>query len=246
MKIQTSKNYREFRFLKGNRPLVPSKIKKLIESVNSGLNLFEYSPILVNAEMFVIDGQHRLEACKKLGLPVYYCVVPKISLLQIAQLNATATRWKTSDFFNCFIQTGNKDYEILQLFQDKYSLSTNTAVQLLMNGSLNEGGTGSHLFKEGKFKVAHQEKAEKIMRSVNDYSKVADDQILKNRSFIKAIQMLLSSSDYKHGEVIEKLNSKKNMVQMKGNYKDFIFHIEELFNRGNSIRRIIYNNGKNK
>lgn len=240
MKINTEKNYKAFKFLKGNRPIVPAKVKKLIDAVQSGLNLFEYCPVLVNNEMFVIDGQHRLEACKKLGFPVYYAVVPGVTLQQIATINSAQTRWKTSDFFNCFIQTGNKDYSILQLFQDKYGLSTNIAVQLLMNGGVHEGGSGSEIFKEGKFRVVHQERAEKLMRAVNQYQDVAPDEFLKNRSFIKAIQTLLASPDYDHQAVVEKLKQRGATLIKKSNYKEYIYHIEEMFNRGNKHRQIIY------
>lgn len=244
MKIEIEKNYKLFKTMKGNRPLVNNKVARLVESVQNGLNLFPYCPILVNQEMFIVDGQHRLAACKKLNLPVYYVVVPKITLLQIAQLNAAATRWKASDFFNCFIETGNKDYEVLQLFQTKYGLSVSVATALLMNGSLNGGGGLSQTFKEGRFKVVHQGKAEKIMKAVNDYSPVTDDDVLKDARFIRAIELLLTSELYDHKEIIAKLVTRKSLVQRKLNYKEYIFHIEELFNRGNSVRRIIYDNKK--
>jgi hypothetical protein len=244
MKILTETNYKAFKFLKGNRPIIPAKIKRLIDALQSGLNLFPYAPIMVNDDMYVIDGQHRLKACEKMKLPVYYVVVPKISLVQIAQLNATATRWKTSDFFNCFIETGNKDYKTLQMFQDKYDLSINIAVQLLMNGSLNEGGTGSETFKEGKFAVRHLEKAEKIMKHVMDYEPICEEKALKHRSFIRAVQLLMASPEYNHKEVVEKLKQKKLLILTKGNHREYIYHIEELYNKGASIRKIIYKSAK--
>lgn len=226
--------------MKGNRPIVPSKVKKLVQTVKAGLNLFEYCPVLVNTDMFVIDGQHRLQACKEMGLPVYYTVVPNVTLLQIASINSAQTRWKTDDFFNCFIETGNKDYGVLQLFKDKYNLSTNVAVQLLMNGGINEGGSGSESFKEGKFRVIHQDKAEKLMRAVTHYQDVVPEHFLKNRSFIKAIQVLLTSPDYPHSSVVEKLKARGAMLIQKANYKEFIYHIEEMYNRGNKHHQIIY------
>lgn len=246
MKILTETNYKAFRFLKGNKPVVNAKIKHLIDAVQNGLNLFPFAPIMVNEDMYVIDGQHRLKACEKMKLPVYYVVVPKITLVQIAQLNATATRWKTSDFFNCFIETGNKDYKTLELFQTKYSLSTNVAVQLLMNGGLTEGGTGSETFKEGKFAVRHAEKAEKIMKTVLGYTDVAEEKVLRHRSFIRAIQLLMASAEYQHNEVVEKLKQKRLLVQLKSNHREYIYHIEELYNKGASIRKIIYKSAKNK
>lgn len=241
-KIEKTTDYKQFKFIKGNRPLVPSKVKSLINSFEGGINLFPYCPVLVNERMMVIDGQHRLEVCKKKALPVYYMIVKDFSLPQIAHLNAISTKWKTSDFFNCFIESGNKDYQTLQFFVDKYTLGINIACQLLMNGSLNEGGGYiSDAFKNGMFKVEHQEKAEKIMKNVTAYSKlVEDDGILKDRAFIKAINMLMQSNTYSTKDVVEKLTAKSSRIQKKYNHKEYIFHLEELYNKGTHKRIVLW------
>ncbi|MHB1108577.1 MAG: hypothetical protein ACYCZ2_19645, partial [Lutibacter sp.] len=119
--IKTTSDYKLFRHLKGNRQIVKNKITNLQKSYENGLNLFPFCPILVNKDKYVIDGQHRLETCKLLKIPVYYMVIDNFTLLQIAQLNAISTKWKMSDYFNCFIENGNSDYRILEMFKDKYS-----------------------------------------------------------------------------------------------------------------------------
>ena len=246
VKINMNYNYKMFKFIKGNRPLVATKVKKLIADYESGLDLFPYCPILINKDNYVIDGQHRLEACKKLKLPVYFIIIPQVTILQIAQMNATATRWKASDFFNCFIETGNPDYTTLQLFKEKYSLSINQAVSLLMFGVAAGGGSPAEQFRTGKFVVNHAERANKIMKAVNDYNQVADKQILTDRDFIRCIQVLLSSDLYKHKDVVEKLNRIKCKIEKKASYKDYIFQIEALFNTKNSKRQVLYQSSKSK
>lgn len=243
MKVIKETIYSKFKFIVGNRPIVASKVNKLIETVTGGLNLFEYCPILVNEDMYVIDGQHRLEACRKMKLPVYYCVVHKITLNQIAKLNSSQNKWSMNDFFNCFIQTGIKDYKLLKTFRDKYDITTGNAAQLMMYGTVNDGGGSvSEYFRDGLFKVQKSETAEKIMKAVYDYQNIADLKILKNRNFIRAIQELLLSKDYNHEEVVNKLNLRKSVISKKSNFKEYAYHIEELFNRGNTNRRIIYTN----
>lgn len=246
-KIEMTYNYKQFKFIKGNRPLVTSKVTKLVKSYNGGLNLFPYCPILINNDFYVIDGQHRLEACKRLNISVYYIVIPEVTLQQIAELNATATRWKVSDFFNCFIQTGNQDYVTLQTFKDRFGLSINTALQLLMVGSCKEGGGHcGEAFRLGQFKINHLERANKIMKHVFDYREVASPEALSDRNFIIAIQVLLSSPLYKHKEMIQRLTAKKLNIVKKYNYKEYIYHMEELFNRNNSKRYFIYEAPKQK
>jgi hypothetical protein len=246
VKVVKENTYSKFKFIVGNRPIVAAKVSKLVDVVTGGLNLFEYCPILVNKDMYVIDGQHRLEACKRMKLPVYYCVVEKITLNQIAKINSSQNKWNMNDFFNCFIQTGIKDYKTLKEFKEKYDISTGIAAQLLMYGTVNDAGGGSvsEDFREGLFRIQKRESAEKIMKTAYDYQNVADLSIIKNRNFLRAIQELLRSKEYNHQEVIDKLNLRKSVISKKSNFKEYAYQIEELFNRGNSNRRIIYKSSK--
>ena len=237
--IKVTENYNQFRFIKGNRPIVKIKIKNLITSYDKGLNLFPYCPILVNEQNYVIDGQHRLETCKKLEIPVYYCVVPNFSLHQIAEINCTVTKWAMKDYLNCYIETGSPDYKTLSFFRDKYDLSVNVAIALLGNGTVRDGGgTGVEKFKSGQFKVVHGEKAERVMKHVMDYIDFFPK--VNDRTFIIAIQMLLASKSYNHKEVVDKLRQYKSKIEPQKTYKDYIQHIEVLFNHRNSKRKIIY------
>lgn len=246
--IKTTSDYKLFRHLKGNRQIVKNKIENLRKSYESGLNLFPFCPILVNKDSYVIDGQHRLEICKLLKIPVYYMVIENFTLLQIAQLNAISTKWKMSDYFNCFIENGNSDYKTLQLFMSKYSISMSVAAQLLMNGSVMDQGGGGHIqdaFKNGIFKVKFQQKAENVMKFVFAYQNIVEDEaLLKDIKFIKAIQLLSVSELYIHTQVVDKLTKNKSMIQKKWNVKEFIYHIEELFNKGNQNRYFIYQKAK--
>lgn len=40
------------------------------------MDLTMYSPIIVSEDFRIIDGQHRFEACKELGFPIYFLVMP--------------------------------------------------------------------------------------------------------------------------------------------------------------------------
>jgi hypothetical protein len=237
--VLSTEKYDTFKFIKGNRPIVRTKITNLIASYEKGLNLFPYCPVLVNESLYVIDGQHRYEVCKRLGLPVYYCIVPDFTLHQIAEINSAVTKWSMKDYLNCYIETGATDYKTLSLFKDKYGISVNVAIGLLANGSVRDGGGHSvDKFKEGLFKVVHQERAEKIMKHVTDYSEIFPG--IHDRNFIVAVQMLLASKHYNHKEVVDKLHSLKSKIEKQESYKDYILHLEALFNHKNYKRKIIY------
>lgn len=238
--IYTEDNfYRKFRIIRGNRDISKVKIKKIKKSYENGTNLFPYCPILVNEEFQIIDGQHRYMVCKELRLPIYYIVIPSMELKNIAEINSNTDKWKVSDFLKCYIEQGNTNYQELLLFKDKYSLVIGVAASLLMDGTSREGTSGViEKFRNGEFKVAHRKKAEELMKLVSDYEDVCD--LLNDRSFIRAIEMLSKSEAYNHAEVVEKLKKSKAKIEKQKNYKQYIIHIENLFNSGKSKRYIIY------
>lgn len=67
-----TRDYSIFKKLPGNREV--SIESGLIDSMQSNGYLKQY-PILVDSEMRIIDGQHRLIAAKELNLPVSYELV---------------------------------------------------------------------------------------------------------------------------------------------------------------------------
>lgn len=64
--VEETTDYGMFNFMKGNRSVNPFNLKRITESMRERCL---FSPILVNDNMEIIDGQHRFLAQKDLGLP---------------------------------------------------------------------------------------------------------------------------------------------------------------------------------
>ena len=74
VKVKVTDEYNIFTFAEGNRAINPAQVKNLIKSIEN-IGLIP-TPIVVNEKMQILDGQHRVEACRQLKMPVYYIVVP--------------------------------------------------------------------------------------------------------------------------------------------------------------------------
>lgn len=70
-KIQTTSDYSIFKHVGFNREKNKNHIESLKKIITKE-NLLHLHPILVNNKMEVVDGQHRLEAAKELGLEIFY------------------------------------------------------------------------------------------------------------------------------------------------------------------------------
>jgi len=238
-KILYTEEYGMFHFLKGNRDLNEQKVNRIIEDVKSGMDFFKYNPINVNEQYFIIDGQHRFVASKMLKKPVYFVIVPNVSLQQVAKLNNNQSRWKTVDFLNCYIDANvnREDYQYLSEYLKQWKIPISTAINLLMYGRVSAGGN-TDAFREGEFKVNFKDLAINIAYKSTDYKPYCAE--YRSRTFLQAIEVLVKSEKYDHIKVISKLDKHELKIEKKSNYKDYLSQIEELYNYRNSIRQVIY------
>src|SRR5580693_9488423 len=107
--MEKTKNYELFLKHDSNRELVENNVTKIMKSIETR-NLLEFRPILVNEKMQIIDGQHRLEAAKRLGIEVYYQIMKKPPAETMLLLNTNQKRWTTNDYLNYFCEEWNGQY----------------------------------------------------------------------------------------------------------------------------------------
>lgn len=97
-----------FKTLKANREVGESRKQMLIKSIDQ--NGYLTSPIIVNERFEVIDGQGRLAACKELGSPIDYMIVPGAGIKECMVLNMNTKNWRTIDFIESYAEQGSQDY----------------------------------------------------------------------------------------------------------------------------------------
>ncbi len=97
--IESTENYTLFKTIDGNRKVRSAHVKKLKESIVIDPRTILFAPILVNEKYQVIDGQHRLEAIKQLGLPVYFIRHKGLGLDIVQKLNSNAKQWQPIDYW---------------------------------------------------------------------------------------------------------------------------------------------------
>lgn len=132
MKIQATTNYSIFRPFPGNRAIKEIHVRRLIASIQNDNDLASH-PIIVDMDYRVVDGQHRLEAAKRLKVPIFYIINKKATADQIIKNNDCKLSWTLPDKFNYWIQYGNDDY--VQLKRIANDLGMTLDVILLYNES---------------------------------------------------------------------------------------------------------------
>jgi hypothetical protein len=90
-----------FKKLPGNRGVNIGHVQQLISSIQNE-NLLKARPILVNENLEIVDGQHRLEAAKILQVPIFYEVVEGLAIKDVARVNSYQKNWRLESFLDLY------------------------------------------------------------------------------------------------------------------------------------------------
>lgn len=133
--IKSTKDYSLFKLRNDNREhgINKTHLDYLIEKIKLR-NLLDLNPIIVNEDFEVINGQHRLEAAKRLNLPIYYRVIEKCSAKDIIDLNFSKS-WTMSDYLHFYCENNYEEYIKLKEFIYKSRLTLKVALNLSQGNS---------------------------------------------------------------------------------------------------------------
>lgn len=116
-KVYRTSDLSIFKQIDGNRVPNLQHVKRLSESIR--VYGMKCNPILVNEQMEVIDGQHRLMAAKQADSFVYYIVIQGYSLSEVHTLNLNQKNWTKKDFMEGYANMGVESYIKLKKFVEK-------------------------------------------------------------------------------------------------------------------------------
>lgn len=182
-------DYDAFKRVLGNRKVLEDRVSKILASFDK----IGYIPvpIIVNEKFEVIDGQGRLEACKRRGLPVNFIIRPGLKIDDCIVMNINATPWNLMDYIECYAETGKESYQwMVKLFNEMFEehgkkcVTVNNMCTVLFNtkkapGTAIKNGrlnVNEEMYNKGKeclefvFSVMDYYKENKVRLKSNDMS----------------------------------------------------------------------------
>lgn len=153
IKVFCTKDYSKFNKLKGNREL--KSVNKIIKSVMEVGYI--PNPLLCNEKLEVIDGQNRLEAFKRLGLPIYYYCMEGLSLKEAQSLNMGQSNWNTENFVCSYASEGKQSYVFLLALFEEFKPISFIEIAAISKNEVTKNGFGSSAIKNGSFEMSKAE-----------------------------------------------------------------------------------------
>lgn len=118
LKTYITRDYSVFKYLSGNRDINLHNVNNIVKNVLE--NGLLPTIVIVNENMEVIDGQHRIEAFKQLNLPVEFQIRKGLGLKDCIAYNVSSKKWETVDYIKSYAERGIDDYITLKKCIDEY------------------------------------------------------------------------------------------------------------------------------
>lgn len=207
--IQQTKDYSIFKKMEGNRHLDRFHLKKLSSAIQKD-NQLNVHPIIVNSDFYVIDGQHRLEAAKSLGLEIFYIQSETVTDLHVIYGNVNQKSFEVENYIDYFaIKEKNAVYIQLKGMLNSSGLRPKALLTLIL------GVVSPNILdflKTGKFQFPSNEDPKKIMDFYFDLLAYVKDKRIKpvsmftNHNFTRALRWLFNTTGFESAIFFRKLD----------------------------------------
>lgn len=220
-------DYSQFVYRQGNRRISEGHIKRLINEIQD-IGYVKSRPVMVTKNMEIIDGQHRFEACKRLGLPIYYEIedgdIDKIML----SLNRSQSIWRLQDYVDHYASKGLECYQTIVQFEKEFKLGISNNLTIINGGSV-----PVKKIKDGELIQVNRKYIEiaKYILKCKEYLP-----FYKNKKFVEAVTFLFARANDKDRD---RLLKKIGIVQQQVNSSDYLRIFENLINKNRQIKNKI-------
>lgn len=233
--IYKTNDYNKFTNILGNRDLKERNYRKLLNSMREKQLLI---PILVNEKFEIIDGMHRFESAKTLGLPVYYYIVEGYNIEDVKKANLVSCNWGIDDYLTMFIKLNKAEYNKFQDLKLKFKLSTSQIIEIISTLENKSSKELKYIFQDGSFEFGNYLEVLNFFNSLNDFNEF---RYYRTRPFVKAFLKLYTNTDYSHKIMQDKLRRLSSKLEKKFTYPDYLsLLVNDIYTYGSSKIKLRY------
>lgn len=225
--VYSTSSYDDFKLVDANRAVDERVVRKIMDSM---LIRVEHAPILVNEHGEVMDGQHRLEAYRRLKYPITFELIAGLKVENIRRLNAIQKEWKIMDHLHAGAVENEISYKWMHNFCNVHKIQPSTAI-VLLKGSAAYTVTVANQIRAGNFVCTKEERANAaermaILEKFRGYSKAA------SKNFAHALVRVLEHPQVSVHKLVTSFLSryKQTLAGIAGSYENYMFQLQEMYN----------------
>lgn len=225
-KIYESTDYSIFKRLEGNRSITAARAKKIRKSIVE--NGYIFSPIAVNENMEVIDGQGRLEALSELGLPIHYYIIRGAGREQCITLNVYGTSWSINDYIKSYAECGIEDYKFLGSLMACHPSFNLKVIVYAITGK----ECADRYIKGGDFRCSREEflAADRVLEKCQRVQAAISTIPGSPSNVYRAYIFALTHCDIDEERMVACLERNKGTIQRIGTMKEALEMLSDIYN----------------
>jgi hypothetical protein len=250
--IHETTDYDKFSFDPSNRPINYGHLRKLTEAIQEK-NLLAEFPIVVDPDMIVRDGQHRLRAAQALGVPIFYIISVSLERSDVPKINNTNLHWTINDNLHTYIARGYPEYEALRKFTRDYPgiHLSDAAVLCYRNGDnhsyVKMSNEMKKIFSDGNYVCNNLPFANEVASVLMDF-KTYFPRYYNQRVFVHAVAFLVGDPRYSHARMMQKMRYLSAWLKPCVKTSDYMPMLNKIYNYrvadGEEVEFVYYENGR--
>ena len=237
-KLYTTTNYHIFKYYDHNRVIDQKNVERLKKSILENKGLLQ--PVLVDKDFYVVDGQHRVTACKEVGMPVIFNQLDRAyTIEEVQEIQRIRQAWKIEDYVESEVKRGENDcYEVLLEYSKKYSLPLNLTAAIFLGTTKN---VKTQLIT-GNFHFTPKQKQEAfiVFKKLNDIREAIG---IMNEKLYRGLILFFKSPEYDHERMVKQMEKHFHRIFQKSgrnwhmSKKDLVFNVlTEVYNFGYGVK----------
>lgn len=226
--LRSSKDYGMFDRSKENRPVELGN-RRILRSSMELHGWVKAYPMHVtrgaNNRLVIIDGQHRFEIAKELGIPVWF--VETENHVDVAMINNAQRKWAYRDYAGSFAQRGNQEYIKLLEFADRHQIPVLSAVTMLSGTS---SSNKDDAYKSGTWKISSTGFADRVVIIFNEIKKF--NKAVCKENLITSISTCCRVYGFQDARMIQAVNRCPEKLMTYSTSSALVEMLEDIYNFG--------------
>jgi hypothetical protein len=210
-----------------------------LNAIKNNIAKFGYKkglPVIVNEELVICDGHHRVRACIELGVEAYVLIDPDARVEDYAQISASANRWNLNDFIKAAVNNGSKAAKIIEFLMEKYCFSANIVIKIEFGIKL----VMHRAIEMIQSDTIHFSDIEETKRKCQHIRDCLDLTPIKDNRMVLAIAGLMEHEHYVPEVMLRKLTQKGGEVYGTSTLKQAKEQLQHIYNHGSRSRKIYF------
>lgn len=226
--VKQTDDYSIFKKLKGNREPDEKHVNLIRKNMLLNGNLTSNFPIVVNENMEVVDGQHRVEALKTLSWPVFYRVEEHLNIDNVRAINRAARNWSWKDYAESYASLGKVDYRRFLNLHEEFGYGYGVLARYCGLDTIAARKNGvKNGFNDGDMVIPTYERTHRLLKQCQEISVALS--FYKPQLYL-ALYLIMNSPEYDHTRMLNKAKQFEGEFKREAGIPGYVLAIEKIYN----------------